>query len=73
MVFVCNYICSTELGESTLGPFQTCFVVISDGILSVLCLYECYVFFYSVGLFSVVFYAVALRVPVIHQAGNLLV
>lgn len=29
--------------------------------------------FYSVGPFSPVFYAVALRVPVIHRAGNLLV
>lgn len=45
MVFVCNYHCSTELDELTLRYFQTCFVVISDGILSVVCLCECCVFF----------------------------
>ena len=42
---VCNYSCSTELGELTLGYLQACFVVISDGILNAASLGECCVSF----------------------------
>lgn len=62
-----------DLGEVTLGYFHSCFVVISDGILSVVCLRESRVFFIQ-WVPPLLYFMQSLHVSqLIHQAGNLLV